>query len=506
MRNLLFSFLSLLIVQLCDAQSRLEILGADALQFSQRNGMKVTRLIGNVKLKQDETLMNCDSAYKFEDKNYVEAYGHVLINHEDSLFLYGDELEYDGNQRKAKLRGNARMTEKDFTLTTTDIDFDLNAGRADYDNGGRITGSSGVLTSSFGYYYTKSKEFFFKKNVVLEHPDYTINSDTLRYQTITGICYFYGPTHIISKQDKLYCEAGWYNNQKQTAFFSKNAVVKSEENTIYADTLFYDRKIKSGKAYSNVELVDTINKTIVYGNYAWLNGLNKQSYVTGQAIARQFADADTMNIIADTLYIFQKTPMQPQMIKAYYHTKVYKNDLQAVCDSMVYNTDDSVITLYNKPVLWSGLNQITADTILLFVRKQQLDSFYLNNNAFMVSRLAAKEFNQVKGKNMKGMFESNKMKYLRVYGNGQSIYYATEDSAALGVNVISCSEMEFSFKQNKIYRSNFITQPDAVFYPLNELKPEELRLKGFSWKQAQRPDKVAIKMRMAKKMLHLYKF
>ncbi|MFN5883788.1 MAG: hypothetical protein ACK445_00490, partial [Bacteroidota bacterium] len=200
------------------------------------------------------------------------------------------------------------------------------------------------------------------------------------------------------------------------------------------------------------------------------------------------------------------TPMQPQMIKAYYHTKVYKNDLQAVCDSMVYNTDDSVITLYNKPVLWSGLNQITADTILLFVRKQQLDSFYLNNNAFMVSRLAAKEFNQVKGKNMKGMFESNKMKYLRVYGNGQSIYYATEDSAALGVNVISCSEMEFSFKQNKIYRSNFITQPDAVFYPLNELKPEELRLKGFSWKQAQRPDKVAIKMRMAKKMLHLYKF
>ncbi|MFN6083002.1 MAG: OstA-like protein, partial [Bacteroidota bacterium] len=135
---------------MCDAQSRLEIMGADALQFSQRNGMKVTRLIGNVKLKQDRTLMNCDSAYKFEDKNYVEAYGHVFINHEDSLFLYGDELEYDGNQRKAKLRGNARMTEKDFTLTTTDIDFDLNAGRADYDNGGRITGSSGVLTSSFG--------------------------------------------------------------------------------------------------------------------------------------------------------------------------------------------------------------------------------------------------------------------------------------------------------------------------------------------------------------------
>ena len=134
-------------------------MGADALQFSQRNGMKVTRLIGNVKLKQDKTLMNCDSAYKFEDKNYVEAYGHVFINHEDSLFLYGDELEYDGNQRKAKLTGNARMTEKDFTLTTTDIDFDLNAGRADYDNGGRITGSSGVLTSSFGYYYTKSKEF-----------------------------------------------------------------------------------------------------------------------------------------------------------------------------------------------------------------------------------------------------------------------------------------------------------------------------------------------------------
>ncbi len=507
MRNLLFSFLTLFICVFASAQSKMEILGADELRFGNINGTKVTRLIGHVRMKQDNTFLNCDSAYKFDERNYVEAYSNVVINHEDSLYLYGNELEYDGNTKRAKLKGDARMVEKNFTLVTTDLFFDLKANRADYFNGGKITSSDGsTLTSRNGYYFTRSKEFYFKKDVVLVHPDYTINSDTLRYNSTSKQAYFYGPTTIVSGKDKLYCEDGWYNTATSRASFYKNAAMQSEDNMVFADTLYYDKKTKQGEAFSNVEIRDTSNNLILYGNYAWMNDFEKRSYVTKEALAKQYDKEDTMHITADTLFIFQKTETQPQLLKAYYKTKIYKTDMQAVCDSMIYNTTDSTVTLYRDPILWSGQNQTTADTIILFIRKQQVDSFYLNNNAFMISREAAKHFNQIKGKNMKGRFVKNKMDYLRVFGNGQSIYYAKDDSAVIGVNEIDCSEMEFTFKDNKIYRSNFITQPQAVFHPPKELKPEELRLKGFKWYVSKRPDKSLIKKLMQKKSIHLYKF
>lgn len=186
------------------------------------------------------------------------------------------------------------------------------------------------------------------------------------------------------------------------------------------------------------------------------------------------------------------------MFKAYYHTKMLKNDMQAVCDSMVYDYEDSTITLFRQPVMWSGQNQITSDTIILFLNNNKLDSFYLRSNAFVASREGAKEFNQVKGKNMKGFFEENKIKYILVYGNGQSIYYGKEDSAYIGVNFINCSEMEFLFKNNKIDKGKFITQPDAIFYSLDEIKPEELRLKGFKWQSKIRPDMKLVKQRIKK--------
>lgn len=508
MRNLLF--LSLFISGLASAQSKMEILGADELKFGNVNGTRVTRLIGHVRMKQDNTFLNCDSAYKFDERNYVEAYSNVFINHEDSLYLYGNELEYDGNTKRAKLRGNARMEERNFTLITTDLYFDLKANRADYFNGGKITGNDGsTLTSRNGHYFIRSKEFYFKKDVVLVHPDYTINSDTLRYHAPSKQAYFYGPTTIVSKQDKLYCEDGSYNTNTGIARFYKNAVMQSEENIIFADTLFYDKRTKLGQAFSNVEIRDTVNDLIVYGNYAWMNDFEKRSYVTKEALAKQYDKEDTMYINADTLFVFQKTEKQQQMIKAYYEVKVYKTDMQAVCDSMIYNTTDSTVIFYNNPIIWSDQNQITADTIISFIRNQKMDSFYLNNNAFMISRVAAKHFDQVKGKDMKGRFVNNKIDYLRVYGNGQSIYYAKDDDssrAVIGINEIDCSEMEFSFLNNAIYRSNFITQPQATFHPVNELRPEKLKLKGFKWRSAKRPDKLLIKRLMHKKSVHLYKF
>lgn len=492
MRRLNACIVMLCMLNVCMAQTgKIQVLGSKTFEYDQKKSGKVRKLIGDVRLKQDNTLLFCDSAYQYEEINYVEAFSHVHINTNDTVHIYSDILKYDGNTKKARVEKNVRMNDNTMQLTTEEMDYDLNSHTAYYTGGGRIVNSSSVLTSKAGYYNTQDKVFFFKKDVVLTTPDYVIHSDTLRQNTVTNTTYFLGPSTITSKQDKIYCEYGWYNNVKEIAMFSKHAVLNNKDNELRADSIYYERKKEYGKAYKNIVLTDRVNKVEIRGDFGELIGQQKRSYVTQKAFAKKMLQNDSMYLLADTIFSFQADTMlrQKQLVKAYRNAQILKFDMQSVCDSLVYNYQDSTITLFHSPVMWSGQNQITSDTIMLFINNSKIDSFYLLNNAFMISRETAKDFNQVKGKQMKGIFENSQFRYIRVYGNAQSIFYVKEekDSSFIGVNVSDCSEMEFFFAQNKIQRTNMITQPDATFYPIGELKPEELKLKGFKWLSKRRP-------------------
>jgi lipopolysaccharide export system protein LptA len=471
--------------------SNIQVLSATIFEYEQTAKGRVRKLIGEVKLKQDNTLLACDSAYQYEESNYVEAFGHVHINTNDTVNIYGDILKYDGNNRKARVEKNVLLHDNNMKLTTQEVDYDLNTNKASYVNGGKITNNNAVLTSKFGNYNTKDKIFFFKKDVVLTTPDYIIKSDTLKQNTASNTTYFLGPSIITNRRDSIYCENGWYNNAKDIAVFSKKARLSNKTKILYADSLYYFRKDDYGKGYRNIKLIDILNQIEINGDFGEFFGLRKQSYVTQKAYAKKMLTQDSMYLFADTIYSYQADSItkQKQLVKAYSQAKIMKIDLQSSSDSLVYNYEDSTITLFNDPIVWSGQNQVTADTILIFINNNTIDSFLFKSTAFMISRETSQNYNQVKGKWMRGEFENSKFKYLRVFGNGQSIFYAKDDKSNtyLGVNVIDCSEMEFFFEQNTMKRSNFITQPDANFYPIHELKSEELKLKGFKWYGDKRP-------------------
>lgn len=474
-------------------KTRVEILGADLLEGEITKLGNTKRLKGNVKLKQDFTYMNCDSAILYDDSNLVKAYSNVKIRHNDSLTIVGQYLKYDGNTKHALIEQAVKMFDKSMTLTTEQLDFDMNSNIGYYTNGGTLLSKQNTLTSQYGYYYSNTKEFFFKKNVLLVNPEYTVRCDTMKYDTRTKVSYFLGSTIIQSNLDKIICENGWYDNQNDISQFSKNAILFTEKKMLRADSLYYDRKNLIGKAFRNIELYDSIQKIRLFGNFGITNGKTKRTLVTQNPYAVKIMDnGDSLFTYADSLFLFQKEkkPKQAQQLRAFRNVKIYKNELQAICDSMVYAQDDSILTLYKNPIMWSDKNQITADTILFFINNNRIDSFRLYSNSFLILQEKGTHFNQVKGKNMNGRFDSSALKYIYVFGNAQSIYYAKEDSINYtGVNVIDCSEMEFYFKNKKMSKAVFITQPDATMYPLDELKPEELRLKGFKWLENMRPSK-----------------
>ncbi len=467
-------------------KSQVHIENANTFEYDESTGSKVKRLIGLVRFRQDNLIMTCDSAYFFDEENRLQAYSRVVIQQGDSFFLYSDFLNYEGNTKKAHVEGNVRMMDPSMDLTTTDMDFDLQNNIGYYTNGATIINKQNKLTSKTGYYYSKTNQVYFKRDVLLVNPEYTIDCDTLSYNSISKTAFFLGPTVIKSQDNTIYCENGWYDTQRELSQFSRNARLFSKENMIYADSLTYNRKTGIGRGFRNIRVIDTAEKLTIRGEFGEVNRLKKITYMTKNPVAKKYTDKDSLYLYADTLF-YNQTKDSARILKAYYHASIYRKDMQAVSDSIVYSFRDSTITLFKKPIMWSEEKQLTADTIRLYMHKNKLDSIHLLNNAFIAMMENAKHFNQIKGRNMKGVFKNQQLQQVFVYGNGQSIYYAKDSSGYQGVNKIECSFMQIRLDSNKLQKITFYEKPEGIIYPVDKIPDPELRLKGFAWYGNRRP-------------------
>ena len=490
---------------------QIEIVNGDNLTYDESRGGKVRKIIGNVVFKQEDVMMYCDSAYQYTDKNAIDAFGRVHIQQGDSLNLYGDTLRYDGDTKKAILSKNVRLSDKEMTLLTEHLLYDMNTKIGNYNGGGKITNKDNTLTSKYGYYYSESNDFYFKKDVVLVNPDYTIYTDTLRHNTFTKISYFYGPTKIIAKNNFIYCENGWYNSVKDICQFNRNAYLKTDGQKFSGDSLFYDRKKGYGKAIKNVELVDSAEKIILNGELAEYFELLDKSVITGKALLTQYFGGDTLFLHADTLKSTYDTayfrikkqleklkkPAMPDSVAdnhrqlfAYNKVKFFKKDMQGMCDSLVVNTGDSLMKMFDAPVLWSDSSQITGDRIDIKNYSGKIDWLYIPNNSFIASKEDSARYNQIKGKTMKGFFVNNEMKRLKVDGNGQVVYYVKENNGAyIGVNKADCNNMMIYMKNNSVSKIAMLGKPSGAMHPYKELSIEDLILKDFKWLDNRQPKK-----------------
>ncbi|MBS1765320.1 MAG: hypothetical protein JSS90_10180 [Bacteroidetes bacterium] len=489
--QVLIVFLYCISFQSVTAQSptKIELVHANTLEGDDNFGKDVRRLIGDVAFKQENTYMYCDSAYLYASTNSLDAYGHVRIVQGDTINLTGEVLKYNGNSRQARLLNNIVLKDHTMTLTSQNLNYNLDSGVADYSGGGKIVDTDNVLTSDMGYYFSKEKKLTFRKNVVLVHPGYKMETDTLVYYTIPKISEFYGPCYIRSDDSSyIYCENGWYNTITGKSFFSRNAYLQNKEQSLKGDSLFYDNNLQKGEAFSNVLINDTIQKIEVAGDYGYYYRYSGKSFITGHLLMKRAFEKDTLYAHTDTIHIFEDTLKHQKTVYAYHHVRMYKSDLQAVCDSVVYTSADSTMRMYVNPVLWSDKNQLTADSISLVISDKSMEKMYLYNTAFITSREDTIRFNQLRGKNMIGYFDNNNLSRIEVFGNGQSVYYARNKKEQLtGVNRADCSNMIILIKDNKVSKLKLIEKPDATFYPINELSPSELKLKGFTWQEEKRP-------------------
>ncbi|HEU4719490.1 MAG TPA: OstA-like protein [Bacteroidia bacterium] len=477
---------------------------ADVLKGDKSHGYQ--RLVGNVVFEHQGTIMTCDSAHFFLEQDSLNAFGHVHISQGDTVNIWGDRLNYNGNTRQAQLLKNVRMTDKDMTLTTDAINYDMNAKVASYSSGGKIISKANTLTSQIGAYSTEAKMLTFKKNVVLLNPEYVMNCDTLRYMPVPKVAYFIGPTTIKANANKnfIYCENGFYDTFNDVCQFQKNAYILTQDQELRGDSIWYNRRTGLGKAMQNVQIIDTAQKMTITGDLAIHNENTDVSTVTGHALYIQAFSKDSLFLHADTLKAVtiadttkrneDDTAFKKQAPKrnvfAYRNVRIYKPDMQGKCDSLFWASSDSIMQMFGDPVLWSGGSQLTSETIFIHTSHGEISQLDMQNSAFIVSKEDSGQFNQIKGKKMTGYFKNNELNRIYVEGNAQTLYYAKDDSTLIGINRADCTRILIGVEDDEVKTIMFYDSPEATLYPPGDLSPKEALLKDFHWRGDEQPKTV----------------
>jgi lipopolysaccharide export system protein LptA len=447
------------------------------------------RLLGDVLLSHNNIIMKCDSAWSYSNSNMVDAFGKVHIISNDTLNLWARFINYNGDTELAKARRNVVLTDPSLTLTTDSLDFDMKEEIGYYNYGGKIVDSTNTLTSDIGRYYTRLNELFFTGNVMLKNDDYTITSDSMLYNTETKIVTFNGPTHIVGDSTYVYGTNGWFNTITNETELNKNSTIKRKNTQLQANYIFYNDNTGDGFANGSVIIEDFDNNMVVMGNKAVYSDFEQYALVTDSAIWMQYYEGDTLFLHADTLYTMPDTSgTDAKMLIAYNNSRFFRTDIQGICDSLIYLTKDSTIQMYNDPVLWSNENQMTASYIEFFNRSLPPNEVHLKNNSFIIQEVDSTKFNQIKGKNMVGYTNRENLYRIDVNGNGQSIYYPSDQDDYIGINKAESSNIILYLSENRINRITFVGSPSGVMNPLTEVVPADTKLEGYNWRIAERPN------------------
>lgn len=468
-------------------KKRVDIEQADFLEADDSIAPNAQRLVGNVRIRHQDVLVWCDSAYTYTGTNRVDAFGNVHINQGDTLNLYAQKIFYNGDISFARASKDVRLINKNTTLYTDTLDYDMAANIGYYDDHGKIVDSLNTLTSVTGKYFIDTERVHFYQDVHAFSDNYTLTGDTLVYHTQTKRIDIKGPTTIRDSSNTLYAEDGWYDTRTGEAELLKNPLVYNEDQQMSAEYIRYNEIEGNGKASGNVRMEDIENKAIVSGNTAFFNDKTEKATVTDSALLMIYSEQDTLFLHADTLKTVPDTITGEKRFMTYYGTRFFRNDMQGICDSLVYFTRDSLVQLFRQPVIWSEGHQLTADFIEMKQNTDAPDELRLINNSFIISQLDSGRFDQIKGKKMTGFVVQNELSHIDVDGNGQTLYYARQEEEVIGLNRVESSKISIGFKEGKIFRISFLQAPEGLLKPLFSLTEEEKTLSDFDWKIQLRP-------------------
>ena len=465
-----------------------------------------------VHLFHEGALIVSDRAYFYAKRNFFKAQGDVVFTQGDSLRMQCKEMEYDGLNKKAKAWGSVVLQRPDMVLETDTLYLDRVTQKAFYNTPGKIVDEESTLTSNRGIYFMDDKKYRFLYNVKIKNPDYKVTAQQLDYFTELDYAYFYGPSTIEGKDYTIFSERGFYNMKAQKGNFEKNAQIDYDGRIINGDSLYFENEKEYAAGTNRVRILDTLNQSLIQGHFGEIFKARDSAIITRRAVATNIIENDSLFIHADTL--IATGPDNARILRGFYDVRILKSDMRAKSDSIYFNETTGGIKLFKRPltekekqiftekdltqrnpVMWFGNSQMSGDYIELLsnLETKKLDSLKIRGHVFVIEKdsLSPDGYNQIKGGLLNGSFKEGNLKNIYVEKNTQVVYYlySDQDNELIGINKTLCSALDMVMGENGISDITFWVSPGGDVYPDFQIDTNERKLKGFLWRNSERPEK-----------------
>jgi lipopolysaccharide export system protein LptA len=479
-----------------DTINIVHILNADRYSFKKVDSLsELMMMAGHVRLKQDSTVFEADSAVYNKSQKIVEAFGNIHINDRDSVHTYSQYLLYHVDTKVAILKKKVKLTDNSTQLFTEELEYDMNQKIGIYRNGGRVLTKNSVLTSREATYYAELKDVYFRNNVKLKDPAYDLQADSLLYNTNAQLATFITKTTIKDSTRKIVTSEGFYDLKNKNAVFGARPVIQDGAVTVIANEIETDDVTGISKLRGTALFKDTAQGISILANYIESDKLKGSFFATEHPLMILRQEKDSIYITADTLLSGRvSTLLQEQKhsdsiaaanirldtiatdtatvkdslamvraqksvsdstfeitdtirvmeiadvnsndttnryFKAFSHVRIFSDSLQAVADSLFYSGADSVFKLFKQPVVWASGSQVVGDTIYLYTKNKKPDKMLVFENGLLINESAKNLFNQVAGTTLFGYFKNGEIDYVRSRGNAESVYYVKDDAGRM---------------------------------------------------------------------------
>jgi lipopolysaccharide export system protein LptA len=479
------------------------------------DGTEIHTLAGTVRVRQGTTIFTCDSMVINLGTKIMEAFGKVHINDTDTAHVYANYLKYLIDTRYAYLNGNVRLTDGHGTLTTNNLEYDVATKVGTYKNGGRVVNKKSVLTSDEGVYYADIKDVFFRRNVQLKDPAYTLRTDSMIYNTETQIARFVTQTFIKDTSGRtIQTSEGYYDIRGGKAHFTQRTRIQDKSMVIIGNQIASDDASGIVQIQGNGVLIDTAQGINILANEIFANKKTGAYLATKKPLMIIKQEKDSIYIAADTLFSAKLTDLYKtpdtatkksttkskatttklnndstnRYFEAFRNVRIFSDSVQAVSDSLFYSFKDSTFRLYQNPIVWSNKSQILGDTIHLFTKNKKADRVKVFENSFMIRENEVGIYHQVKATRMDGYFKEGAIDSIKANGSAESIYFIQDDdSAYTGINQTSSDALDVYFQQQNLEKVVLRSSVKGTLYPFSQKQPSDARLQNFNWLETKRP-------------------
>ena len=417
-------------------------LRSDTLLFN--TATQIVTFLGPTLITTDSSRVYCEDGF-YDSPNRLGVFTQRAQFVKGEQKATGDTIRYFGDRGMYELRGNAFYEEGSRQATAAEIRYDERADKTYLIGNAHYKDEDQDIEAAEIVYDAKNEIYTTRGRSKISDPPQILEADQVDYEQASGIGIASG--------------AVWWRDT------SANLIIGSAN-------MRYDKA----------------------SDYLLASGGNPQA--GSRPLLVTVLENDSLFMSADTLIGTRADTVagdSARILRAFFGVRIFKSDLQAICDSLIYNTSDSTFLLLGKqaqPMIWSDTSQFSADTLLVKLRNNQIDTIFLRNRSMIINSPDEIFFNQIKGKNVVVVFQNGDLRKVFVDGNAESVYYAVdEEGAYVGVNKMAASEMLLYFDKNQVEDVRYYTQPKGNFMPMREADHEKIKLENFRWVKDGRPRK-----------------